>query len=82
MTSLEKKMKDLAMKFDFNKIPNFFLGKYYSIFLLCVLIYVIGYEMYVGFERGYVTIDQGLWIAVVFMLNLMQIPYWKEYFKK
>jgi hypothetical protein len=43
---------------------------------------VIGFEMYVGFERGYVTIDQGLWIAVVFMLNLMQIPYWKEYFKK
>ena len=38
--------------------------------------------MYVGFERGYVTIDQGLSILVVFMLNLIQIPYWKEYFSK
>ena len=70
------------MKFDFDKIPNFFLGKYYSIFLLCVLIYMIGFEMYVGFERGYVTTDQGLTIAVVFMFNLIQIPFWKEYFKK
>ena len=43
---------------------------------------MIGFEMYVGFERGYVTTDQGLTIAVVFMFNLIQIPFWKEYFKK
>ena len=81
MLGIIKQRKE-KMKFDFNKIPNFFLGKYYSIFLLCVLISVICFVMYVWFERGYVTIYQGLSILVVFMLNLSQIPYWKEYFKK
>jgi hypothetical protein len=81
MLGIIKQRKE-KMKFDFNKIPIFFLGKYYSIFLLCVLISVICFVMYVWFERGYVTIDQGLSILVVFMLNLSQIPYWKEYFKK
>ena len=65
------------MKFNSDKMNHI-----YSISMLCFLILTIVFELYVGFERGYVTIDQGLSILVVFMLNLGQIPYWKEYFKK
>ena len=54
----------------------------YSISMLCFLIFTIVFELYVGFERGCVTWDQGLILIFFISLNLMNIDYWKEYFSK
>ena len=65
------------MKFDSDKITHI-----YAITMLCCLIFMIVFELYVYFERGYVTWDQGLWIFCLITFNLMNIDYWKEYFSK
>ena len=54
----------------------------YSNSMLCFLIFTIVFELYVGFERGYVTWDQGLILIFFISLNLMNIDYWKEYLSK
>ena len=65
------------MKFNSDKIPQ-----YYSISMLCILIFAIVFELYVYFERGYVTWDQGLWIFFLITINLGNYDYWKGYFSK
>ena len=50
--------------------------------MLCCLIFTIGFELYVYFERGHVTWDGLLTVGFVFSVNLMNINYWKEYFSK
>jgi uncharacterized membrane protein YfcA len=65
------------MKFNSDKIPQ-----YYSISMLCILIFTIVFELYVYFERGHVTWDGLLTVGFVFSVNLMNINYWKEYFSK
>jgi len=65
------------MKFNSDKMNHI-----YSISMLCFLIFMIVFELYVGFERGYVTWDQGLYIFFLISINLMNIDYWKEYLSK
>jgi len=52
----------------------------YSITMLCCLIFIIVFELYVYFERGYVTWDGLLTVGFIFSVNLTNINYWKEYF--
>ena len=65
------------VKFNSDKINHI-----YSISMLCFLIFTIVFELYVGFERGYVTWDQGLILIFFISVNLMNIDYWKGYFSK
>ena len=65
------------MKFNSDKMNHI-----YSISMLCFLIFTIVFELYVGFERGYVTWNQGLILIFFISLNLMNIDYWKEYLSK
>ena len=51
----------------------------YSITMLCCLIFIIVFELYVYFERGYVTWDGLLTVGFIFSVNLTNINYWKEY---
>ena len=65
------------MKFNSDKIPQ-----YYSISMLCILIFTIVFELYVGFERGGITWDGWLTLGFIFSVNLMNINYWKGFFSK
>ena len=65
------------MKFNSDKLTHI-----YSITMLCCLIFMIVFELYIGFERGGITWDQGLILIFFISLNLMNIDYWKEYFSK
>jgi len=65
------------MKLNSNKLTHI-----YSITILCFLIYMIVFELYVGFERGGITWDGWMTLGFIFSVNLMNINYWKEYFKK
>jgi hypothetical protein len=75
------KDRDSTMNLFPYKSLKLFSGKNYSIFLLSVLIFIIGFELYVGLNRGYFTTDRALSIAIAFYLNLTRIPFWKKYFK-
>ena len=65
------------MKFNSDKLTHI-----YSIIMLCCLIYMIVFELYIGFERGGITWDGWLTLGFIFSVNLMNINYWKEYFSK
>ena len=65
------------MKFNSDKITQ-----YYAISMLCILIFAIVFELYVYFERGFVTWDQGLWIFLLITINLGNYDYWKGLFSK
>ena len=54
----------------------------YSITMLCLLILMIVFELYIGFERGGIIWDGWMTLGFIFSVNLMNINYWKEYFSK
>ena len=65
------------MKFNSDKLTHI-----YSITMLCCLIYMIVFELYIGFERGGITWDGWMTLGFIFSVNLMNINYWKVYLSK
>ena len=65
------------MKFDSDKITHI-----YSITMSCCLIFMIGFQLYICFERGDITWDGWMTLVFIFSVNLMYINYWKEYLSK
>ena len=65
------------MKLNSDKLTHI-----YSITILCFLIYMIVFELYVGFERGGITWDGWMTLGFIFLVNLMNINYWKGCFSK
>ena len=65
------------MKFDSDKITHI-----YSITMLCFLIFMIVFQLYICFERGDITWDGWMTLGFIFSVNLMNINYWKEYLSK
>ena len=54
----------------------------YSITMLCCLIFMIVFQLYICFERGDITWDGWMTLGVIFSVNLMNINYWKVYLSK
>tara|TARA_X000000368_G_scaffold40831_1_gene29564 strand:+ start:521 stop:700 length:180 start_codon:yes stop_codon:yes gene_type:complete len=49
--------------------------------LVCLIVIIISL-FYQHFEKGGVTTDGWLTLLLMISMNMIHIPYWKEYFKK